>query len=1191
MSPENLARAVYDLIRFADSMPKDERETEAIDAMRLQRILDILAEHEDIDFSHYKVSTLSRRIKHRLTLSQYRNLNNYVRFLESSEEEQHNLRQDLLIGATCFFRDRPMWDYLEAHVISELVERTRAGEQLKVWVAACATGEEAYSYAMLLYEAVERSNKSIRVKIFATDLDTEALEIASRGVYPEAIVNDVDAERLERYFTNNGSHYKVKRILREMMIFAPHDLVKNAGFARMSLVSCRNVLIYMQPALQQQVLRLMQFAILPQGILVLGSSETLGDVADGFRPLQAKWKIFRKRGDVSVSIMPIGRQMMIAPVSQTIRPRLRRNQTDQLLEEVLKYAFVQRPMTCLLVSQENQLLRVFYNSADLLQLPVGEVDLGVTDLVHPTLKLPLSTALHRARRDCEPVLFTGLHIDREDEELNVSLRVGCNPNNPALADYLIVILEVEGISPKSGAALRFDVDSEAAQQITEMEYELQQTRENLQITIEELETANEEQQATNEEMLAANEELQGTNEELQSVNEELYTVNSEYQNKINELTQLNDDMNNLLRSTNIGVVFLDRQLNIRKFTPAATRAINLKPADIGRPLADLTSKLDCPDLLTLLQTVLETENAEQREVNIPSTDGTLLMQINPYWREDDTSDGIVLSFIDIDELEKVQHQLHQANAILENLYATSPVGLCLYDHELKFVRINQSLVESYGLEVEDALGKTSSEVLPELGRQIEPLLRQVLETNAPIISIELRGRTPADPAAEKVWSASYYPVDVLEDQCGVGGVMIDITERTHAEDSLRESEAQLIQQKEALEDAIAIAQAADFANQAKSEFLANMSHEIRTPMNSICGFSDLLLRSQLNPKQRHWIEILQANSNRLLALINDILDFSKIEARKLHLNPREFNLETLLQEVRFSFTPQAERKGLQLTHEIEPDVPRHLIGDDFRLQQVLSNLVSNAIKFTETGEVKIAVSQQGETEVNGGIIVPLRFSVQDTGIGISPDAQENLFQPFTQVDSSATRRYGGTGLGLTICRRIVQLMGGEIHVDSEVDVGSTFWFTVPLQQPDHPASPATSEHPETSVSPLELQSTCKILVVEDQPDNRILLLLMLQEFDCETDWVENGQEALERILAEDYDLVFMDCQMPVMDGYEATRLLREQETEDRVIIIGLTANAMTRDREKCLNAGMDDYLSKPVLIEDIEQILNKWTAR
>ncbi len=659
LSPQELAETVYELIRYSDNFPESSAEEAVlIDPEQLQTILNILAEREEIDFSHYKINTLSRRIHHRCALTHQSNLSKYISLLEDSEEEQKLLRRDLLIGVTQFFRDRPAWNYIESKVLPELIAKLEPQEQLRIWISACATGEEAYSMAILVDEAISKADKPIQVKIFATDIDSDSLGIAAQGIYAKNISKDITPERLEKYFTSTGEHYRVKRFLREMLIIAPHDLTKNAGFSKMSLVTCRNVLIYMQPQLQQHVLRLLHFALAGQGILFLGSSETLGDLGEEFATLQPKWKLFRKRRDISLAIGQMARQTTVSQLPATNHRKVKSDRAlDRLLSDVFKYCLNEQPLTCLLVSQDNQLLRVFYNAAQLLEFPVGEAILDITEIVNPGLKLPLSTALHRAKRDREPVLYSGIKINRHGEELNVSLRVGSKIENAALEDYLIVVLEVEAPTASPKAIMRFDIDSEAANQLTELEYELQQTRENLQVTIEELETTNEEQQATNEELLASNEELQSINEELQSVNEELYSVNAEHQSKIQELTQLNNDIDNLLRSTDIGVIFLDSNLNIRKFTPAATQAINIKPNDVGRPIADITNNLDCSNLPEILQQVMVDREPLEQEMRILKTQAQLLMRVNLYLRENGTNDGVVITFVNIDELKQVQSDL------------------------------------------------------------------------------------------------------------------------------------------------------------------------------------------------------------------------------------------------------------------------------------------------------------------------------------------------------------------------------------------------------------------------------------------------------------------------------------------------------------------------------------------------------
>jgi two-component system CheB/CheR fusion protein len=1063
LSPEDLAKTVFELIRFSDNFPASTASDASLMAPdMLQAILDVLSEREDIDFSHYKVSTLSRRIHHRCALTRQANLESYLRLLEGSTEEQKLLRQDLLIGATAFFRDAAAWEVLEKQVLPALIAGLDEGQQFRVWVSACATGEEAYSMAMLVDEALRRSDKDIQAKIFATDLDTNALEVAAQGSYPENIASAIAPERLERYFTLEGGQYQVTRSLREMLIIAPHDLTKNAGFSKMNLVSCRNVLIYMQPQLQQRVLRLLHFALAPAGALFLGSSETLGNLESEFITIDSRWKLYSKRRDTQLSALPITRQSIVTPITYQGRAKARQNQTDRLIGEVFRYSLADRKMTCLLVNPDNRLLRVFYNGAELLQFPVGEALLDVTEIVHPDLRLPLSTALHRTKRDREPVLYSGIKIEHQGAECAVNLRVGLDQSHPSPGEtFLIVVLEISqqvlpSESTSDHAARRFDAGGEAAQQITELEYELQQTRENLQVTIEELETTNEEQQATNEELLASNEELQSTNEELQSVNEELYTVNGEYQSKIGELTQLNYDIDNLLRSTDIGVVFLDPALNIRKFTPAVTESINIKPSDIGRPLADLTNNLDCPDLLPLIQSVLTTAEPIEREVTLRSTGQYLLMRINPYLRDGEGNDGVVLTLVNISELKRAQSRLQQVNATLEQLYASSPAGLCLVDSDFRFLRINQTLAEINGASVADHVGRSVDEMLPDLATIIKPYLAEVLATGETIDQVEIKGTTPQAPEKERTWQGSYYPVDFEAGHRGVGAVIVEVTRREDVKRALEAREAELVERNQLLQDAIAVAQVADASNQAKSDFLSNMSHEIRTPLNAIVGVQQLLMRLDLSESDQRLLNMLKANSDRLLTLVNDILDLSKLESQQLQLHIQPFDLPQLAHNLQTSFALTIEQRGLHLIVDMDDTIPRVVWGDDFRLQQVLSNLLSNAIKFTEVGTITLAMSRIPERDDADHVWV--KFAVRDTGIGIPAEQQADLFEPFTQADNSTTRKFGGTGLGLTICRRIVQLMSGEIGFTSALGEGSTFWAIVPLGL----TAPATAESSESA---------------------------------------------------------------------------------------------------------------------------------
>ncbi|GAB4287069.1 MAG: chemotaxis protein CheB [Oscillatoriaceae cyanobacterium] len=1303
LSPQDLAETVAGIVRFgADTEFSQFDGTGDIDPNQLQQILDILAAREHIDFSHYKINTISRRIKHRCSLTRNPNLKNYISLLESSPEEQKLLRQELLIGATSFFRDRFAWEFLENQILPELIDRLEPEQQLRIWVSACATGEEAYSMAMLVDEALERFSKPLHVKIFTTDLDAKALEVASSGIYPQNIANHISPDRLERYFTRQGNQFQVRRGLREMLIIAPHDLTKNAGFSKMHLITCRNVLIYMQPQLQQQVLRLLHFSLANQGILFLGNSETLGDLSAEFDRLDNNAKIFRKIREIQIPATPVSQTSMITPWPAIGQLKSRRG-FEPFLEDVFKFCAGEKQITCLLVNQDNQLMYVFCNTAKLLDLPVGEARLDVTEVIHPSLSLPLMTALHRARRDRQTVLYSDIKICRGEIEFTVRLRVGFYSSQVA-DNWAIVLCELE-TEPKptfTPAVSRLDMTVEASRQIAELEYALQQTRQNLQVTIEELELANEEQQATNEELLASNEELQSTNEELQSVNEELYTVNSEYQSKIQQLTQLTNDMDNLLRSTDIGVVFLDRNLCIRKLTPAATRSINIRASDVNRPLSHFTHNLNCPDLLAILQQAIESEQPAEREVTLIPTAETLLMRVNPYLREDGSSDGVVLTFINIQELKQTQNQLRSTNALLENLFSASPVGLSLRDGNLRYVKINQAHAQMTGFSIEEHLGKTLGELIPTIGEKIAPLLNQVMGTGEIILNIEIQGQTPAYPGQDRFWLTSYFPVNLVDGSRGIGGVITEITEQKRTQKDLEESRnlieqitesspgiiyiydlierrniyanrsvtdifgyspeeiqqmpgnlfeatihpedqpilqqhlsslevvvddqileceyriqhldgswrwlsvrtvvfqrtaagqpkqvlgiaTDLTERKQAemaLQEAKA---AADAASEAKSEFLANMSHELRTPLNAILGFAQLLSRnSNIPPKQLEQLQTINRNGEHLRSLIDNVLDLAKIESGLMTLNPSSFDIQPMVQGITTLLRVPAESKGLQLILEIEsprgsvPPSPLWVVTDANKLRQVITNLLSNAIKFTQAGSItlRVLVEEEGSPEQ-----LRINFDVEDTGFGMSQETIEAIFQPFVQAVSPVYRE--GTGLGLTIARRFVELMGGQMSVESDLGRGSIFRFWIPaVAAKQEDINPLPSDRLPVGLAPG--QPTYRILTVDDNQDNRHLVVELLAEVGFEMRSARNGTEALSIWEEWQPDLILMDILMPEMDGYQATREIRRREAassdEFRTKIIALTALAFEANKQATKEAGCDDFLTKPFQYLDL----------
>ncbi len=646
------------------SLIKDKRSIIFSENSVYKEIFKLLLERYGIDFAMYKPTTIGRRIERRMSIRQYINLEKYIDRLNRDEQELEALYKDLLIGVTQFFRDPEAFEIIENRVIPSIFSEIKDDEEVRIWVPGCASGEEAYSLAILLKEAMLKFSRRNNLKIFATDAHKFSLEKAALGTFSDESVMNVPDKYLSKYFIKGDDNYKVKPVIRKMVVFAEHNVIKDPPFTKIDLVSCRNLLIYLQPNAQRKALSYFHFSLKTGGTLFLGPSETLGNLENEFLPIDKHWKIYKKRRDVRIaddthfSHVPFMNKKRI-PIftNKQTSP-----QTEIRISRAYELLLQQYVPPSLLIDENRRLIHSFGPAREFLTPPSGRFDLDILSMVEGDLRIAISTALQRAEKENKAIAYKGIKFMSGDKAINLQVIVKPLIDKASDVDHYLVILEEikkePGFDKKTTKHDKnFRPDKEAKAHIKELEEELQFTKEHLQATVEELETSNEELQATNEELLASNEELQSTNEELHSVNEELYTVNGEYERKIEELTQLNNDIDNLMNSTMIGTVFLDKNLKIRKYTPAIKNQFSIMSQDIDRPLFHIANKIkDNSELFNDINRVLSTDEASEREIETEAG-RWYLERILPYKDEKNKTQGIVLTYIDINEAKKASDKL------------------------------------------------------------------------------------------------------------------------------------------------------------------------------------------------------------------------------------------------------------------------------------------------------------------------------------------------------------------------------------------------------------------------------------------------------------------------------------------------------------------------------------------------------
>ncbi len=770
-----------------------------ISADTLKKICLVVRAQTGHDFSGYKENTIARRIARRMALQQIGDMEQYLRYLQNSRDETESLFRDLLIGVTNFFRDSEAFAAFQQKAIPHLFENKEPGSTIRAWVCGCSTGEEAYSIALLCQEYMDAVERQYNVQIFATDIDDAAINLARTGLFPASIAVDVSSERLARHFMMESGNisYRVKKSIRDMVIFSKQDVIKDPPFSRVDLVSCRNLLIYMGTELQKMLIPLFHYSLNPNGILFLGTSESIGEYSTLFATLDRKWKIYMRRQDFSPVprftvptmtarvVEPPGGSVMAKPGSSRQRPVDLRALTEHALLAHFGQAAV-------LVNAHGDIRFIHGRTGKYLEPAQGTASINLLNMAREGLRRELTTALHKAVTRNESVVQDNLRVRTNGDFVSARLTVqplplSGEPDEPQL--YLIVLEEMPAASlparevPAQGAEQ--SADSTVDTRLVALERELAAKEEYLQSTLEEMETTNEELRSTNEELQSVNEELQSTNEELetskeelQSVNEELATVNAELQAKVAELSRANNDMNNLLAGTGIGTLFVDHQLSITRFTPAITQVINLIQSDIGRPVRHFVSNLvGYSSLIDDVKAVLN--DLIPREAEVQTNAGTwYLMRIRPYRTLDNVIEGAVITFVDITERRQAESTVRAQLAEIASYYDSAPIGLAVLDSELRIVRNNARMAEIYGFPPGEHVGKPIAAISRDLAEYAERIAAQVRSTGQAVIEQRVTGETDVEPGNRRIWQTGWYPLKVDGDAItGYSIIMYEAAER------------------------------------------------------------------------------------------------------------------------------------------------------------------------------------------------------------------------------------------------------------------------------------------------------------------------------------------------------------------------------------------------------------------------------
>ena len=995
----------------------------AVDSRILRKILAHINTVVGHDFSNYKEPTILRRIVRRMQVNHVKNLAAYLSTLVDSKTETEALFRDLLIGVTTFFRDKTAWHSLAENVVPKLFENKPTGSSVRAWVAGCSTGEEAYSLAMLLIEYADKLEQRPTIQIFASDIDDQGLASARNGVFPEGIEADISGGRLKRFFIWENNHYRATKELRESVIFATHDLLRDPPFSRLDLVTCRNLLIYLERETQSRVFEIFHYALRSKGILFLGSSESLSD-QNLFKAIDKAHRIYQSRertGDVPhLPDLPL-------KVRQALRPKGTQRPPKTSSEERLhRYMLEHYAPPSILVDENYNVIHLSETAGRYLTPPGGTLSHDVTKLVRPELRLELRSALRVAFTKNEHSITRPIDTGIDGRPVPVTMMIRQNPKRLDTERFVLVIfLEDTEVHPSLEAAPSHKGDGTVERLETELQrlhQQLQSTIEDADITHEELKAANEELQSMNEEYRSTTEELETSREELQSVNEELNTVNNELQSKLNEISRAHNDLQNLIAATNIGTLFLDRQLCIRRYTPHIHQLFNVVPGDVGRPIGHFTHVFDYDDLIPTAEKVLQ--DLQPRETEVQGKDGIwYLMRLRPYRTLEDRIEGVVLTFIDINKRRQAEEALRRSEEgyriLLENV---REYAIFKMDTSRRITTWNTGAGRIFGYTEAEAIGQPADFIFTDEDRAAG-VPQQQMEIAA------AQGEARDDRSHRCKNGSTFWASGILASLhdrdgklCGYANVLRDNTDRKMAENRMREMNETLeLRVKERTKQVRLLASTLTMAEQEERRRISQILHDDLQQLLYSIQMRLALVAQETEHAERI---ALKQKVDEAGASIRDAIRTTR--QLTVDLSPPVLKGEGLRDALQWLISLMEDVHQMKVTLASSGKIT--IPDEDMRilLFQIVRELLFNVVKHAETNEATVTLKKEAE-----GLV---RIQISDAGKG------------FDVAKAEVQQK----GFGLFAVRERLNLFGGRMEIKSTIGQGTRVDVIAPIDPQSHP---------------------------------------------------------------------------------------------------------------------------------------------